>query len=110
MRQLVVIAGAGPGIGAGVAKRFASEYDVVLLSRSLASCKNAAEAVQLLGAKPYSFAVDVSSYDEVSSVFGKINDIGQVAVGVYNVGGQFQRKPFLTTTSSEYVSNFSANV
>jgi len=109
-RHLAVIAGVGPGLGAALARRYAAEYDIVLLSRSLDSSKEAVNAVEAAGAKAHAFSVDVADTDAVNKAFEKINATGSVAAAVFNAGGTFKRGPFLELTTDDFRSAIGVNL
>jgi len=85
---LAVVFGAGPGLGGAVARRFAKEgYSVALLTRNVDTTKPLAEAINAeKGGRAYSFSVDASDQQSVSTGFKSIRDqLGHVDVLVYNV-------------------------
>lgn len=70
MSKVIVITGAGVGLGRALAKRFASEGDsVVLLGRTLSKVEAAATEI---GEKAMAIGCDVSSPDSVRSAFAQI--------------------------------------
>jgi len=83
-KPVAVLAGAGPGNGAALAKRFADGgYAVALLARSAAKIQQLADSIN--GASAY--ACDVSDPQSVTSAFAKIRDeLGQVDVLLFNAG------------------------
>jgi len=109
-RQLAVIAGVGPGLGASLAKRFAAEYDVVLFSRSLESSKEAVRVVEAAGAKAHAYAVDVTDAQAVTNAFGKVAATGTLAAAVFNAGGGFKRGPFLDMTVEDFQNAINVNL
>ncbi len=87
--KVVVVTGAGRGIGAEMARSFAEQgAKVAVISRSESSCRNAADKINAEfpdSAKAY--AVDVADYTAVQEL-GKqvIADLGAVNVLVNNAG------------------------
>lgn len=74
MSQLyAIIAGAGPGTGAAIARRFAKSYTVVLLARSAGSYGPLEKEINDSGGKAIGIATDVSSLDSIKSAFGSID-------------------------------------
>jgi len=70
LSKVIVITGAGVGLGRALAKRFASEGDsVVLLGRTLSKVEAAATEI---GAKATAIGCDVSSPDSVRAAFAQI--------------------------------------
>ncbi|AOV07504.1 SDR family oxidoreductase [Sporosarcina ureilytica] len=85
-KKICVITGAGSGLGASLAKKYAKDgYHVCLLGRTEDKLARTAKA---LPNEDYSiFPVDVSSKREVSQVFTKIKEeLGVVDVLVNNAG------------------------
>lgn len=80
MTKNIVITGASAGIGAAVARKFSKEYEVVLLARR----KEKLMALEgELGKNVRTFALDVSSRNDVERVF---QEIGSVSILVNNAG------------------------
>ena len=69
---LVVIAGAGPGTGASVARKFAQTYPVVLLARSSTSYDPLVKEINAGGGKALGISADVSDEKSVIEAFDKI--------------------------------------
>lgn len=84
MSKVCVIAGAGPGNGLSISRRFArAGYRVVLLARSEAGLRSIAE--QIPGAA--TFVCDVTDESTVAGVFEAVRgEIGEVDTLVYNAG------------------------
>ena len=82
--RVVVVAGAGPGNGAALARRFAAAgRKVALLSREQGHAD--AIAAKMAGARGY--ACDVSDEASVKSCFAAISaDLGEVDTLLYNAG------------------------
>ncbi len=87
--KIVVVTGAGRGIGQEIARAFAAGgAKVALISRSESSCGGAAEEIN----KCYpdsctAYAVDVSSHDAVQEIAKRIADeLGPVNILVNNAG------------------------
>ena len=83
-KPVAVVAGAGPGNGAALARRFADAgYAVALLARSRATLDALQEAIA--GSRGY--ACDVGSPQSVADAFAAIRaDFGDVDVLIYNAG------------------------
>ena len=87
--QVVIVTGAGRGIGEAIAKRFAQEgAKVAVVSRTEANSQRTADAINAVApdvAKPY--AVDVADFDAVQKTGEKIlTDFGRCDVLVNNAG------------------------
>src|SRR5215470_14125722 len=86
--QIVVVTGAGRGIGRAIALKFASAgADVVCVSRTAENSEKAAGEVRALGRKAWAHAVDVSDAAGVTAAADKIlADCGKVDILVNNAG------------------------
>jgi NAD(P)-dependent dehydrogenase (short-subunit alcohol dehydrogenase family) len=92
----VIILGAGPGIGAACARRFAKAgYAVALASRHPAKLKPIVAAIAAAGGKATAHACDAAEESDVSGVVGLVEqDEGPLAAAIYNAGA-FLRRPLL---------------
>lgn len=87
--QIVVVTGAGRGIGQEIARAFASEgAKVALISRSESSCGGAADDINKSHPGSCSaYAIDVADHAAVQEVAKRIGDeLGQVSILVNNAG------------------------
>jgi len=84
MSKVCVIAGAGPGNGLSLGKRFAAEgYSIVLLARNADTLQALSE--QIPGAA--TFQCDVTDETAVTNAFQSIQDqVGPIDVLIYNAG------------------------
>lgn len=87
--QIVVVTGAGRGIGQEIARAFASEgAKVALISRSESSCGAAAEEInQTYADSCKAYAVDVANHDAIQALAKTISEeMGAVNILVNNAG------------------------
>lgn len=86
--RVVVITGAGRGIGSGLARRFGDEgVRLALLDRSLEAVNQVAASLAERGLDAMVLQCDVSQEDEVASAFWSIVDrFGRVDVLINNAG------------------------
>lgn len=86
--KIVVITGAGRGIGRAIALRFAAEgADVVCISRTAENSEKVAGEIRALGRKAWAHAVDVADSAAVNAAADKILvDCGKVDILVNNAG------------------------
>lgn len=85
-KPLLVIVGAGPGVSAGIARKFGSKgFRVVLLSRSEASLQHSLEELRQMNIESYGVTADASEPDSVKTAFTQIRNLyGAADVFVYN--------------------------
>ncbi|PLB45064.1 NAD(P)-binding protein [Aspergillus steynii IBT 23096] len=98
-RPIAIIAGAGPGTGAAVARRFAQTYPVVLLSRSASSLDPLVQGINQNGGSALGLPTDVTNPENMTSTMTQIqNHFGadvSIAAAIFNVASKFSRSQFL---------------
>lgn len=84
--KLCIVAGAGPGMGSAIARRFARErYDVALLARNAAAVETAAEALRTSGVRSIGVSVDLTDLADIARAFNHVRStLGDANVLVYN--------------------------
>jgi len=98
--QHVVIVGAGPGIGAAVARRFAAEgYGISLIARDTARLDLLAEGLRESGARVGVIGADAADAGELRAAMGEASASGVPGVLVYNAA--MLRPTALPTVSAE---------
>lgn len=99
-KQVAVIVGAGPGLGAAAAKRFAEAgMTSVLVSRNAERLNDLAAGID--GAVAY--PCDATDEAAVEAMFTKIEaEHGPVEVLVYNPGGGFGRTPVVEQSAERF--------
>lgn len=112
-KPIAIIAGAGPGTGSAVARRFAQVYPVVLLARSQ-SLDPLVHEIRQGGGSALSIPTDVTSSSSMSSTMDQIKkkfgpDL-TVAAAIYNVASKFTRKPFLEQSPEEFIGSVEPSV
>lgn len=70
--RFAVIAGAGAGTGAALARRFAKKYLVFLLARSPDSYNSTVQEITASGGQAYGVSADISSAKDVKKAFDEI--------------------------------------
>lgn len=85
-KPLLVIVGAGPGVSAGVARKFGSNgFRVVLIARTERSLQRSLEDLRQVQIESYGITADASDPDSVKAAFAQIENLyGATDVLVYN--------------------------
>ncbi len=88
MKKTAVISGVGPGLGASLAKKFASEgYQVGLLARSSDYIQTLAAELEAAGAKALALPTNIADAQMVEASFDKIRaELGEVDVLMNHAG------------------------
>ncbi|KAK4498645.1 hypothetical protein PRZ48_009155 [Zasmidium cellare] len=108
--RFAVIAGAGAGTGAALARRFAQKYPVFLLARSSASYDTTVEEIKSTGGQAYGVPADISSAQGVKMAFEEIEQkVGKdasCAVALFNASARPAWKPFLDLTEEDFDASY----
>ncbi|KAK5801193.1 hypothetical protein VI817_003405 [Penicillium citrinum] len=113
-KPIAIIAGAGPGTGSAIARRFAQIYPVVLLARSNSSLDPLVKDITQSGGSAIGIPIDVTSPNSMTSAIEEIKKkFGpetSVAASIYNVASKFSRKPFLETSADEFLGSLEPSI
>ncbi|AUX39098.1 short-chain dehydrogenase [Sorangium cellulosum] len=84
--KVAVVVGVGPGLGAAVSRRFASEgFSVGLMARTAAACEAVQRQIEEAGGRALSVPADAADADSVAAAFARVNEaLGPVDVLIYN--------------------------
>lgn len=107
--QIVVVLGAGPGLGFSCARIFAKAgHPVALLSRQLPRLQELAGKINKeVGTQDHAraYAVDATKKSDVESAFQQIQQDwkgkAHVHTAIFNPGGGFTVKPFLELSEDD---------
>lgn len=101
--QVALIIGAGDATGGAIAKRFAREgYAVCATRRDKDKLQDLVREIEGSGGTVHPFGSDARKEDDTIALFDTIErDIGEIAVAVFNVGGNV-RFPIAETTTRVY--------
>ena len=104
MQRVALIAGAGPGIGSCVAKKFALQgYEVCVARRNKDQLDSLEKGIKENGGKCHSFGVDMRKEEEVKNLVDHIeNNIGAISCGVHNIGANIGYVSALETSTRVY--------
>ena len=108
--RVAAVLGVGPGLGASVARRFASEgFAVALMARGEESVAGAWEEIEELGGTALPVSTDATDPSSVESAFGRVREeLGDPEVFVYNAGA-FQMGGILEIEPDKFDECFRAN-
>jgi NADP-dependent 3-hydroxy acid dehydrogenase YdfG len=112
-KPVVVVTGASQGIGAAIARVFASEIAGVrlaLVARSAAPLKAVARACAALGADARAFPCDVSDEAAVNAMAADVQRVWRKADVLVNNAGSFRAAPFLETSAADFDRMISVNL
>ncbi len=89
--QAALVTGGGSGIGAGIAKRLASQgASVALVGRTKEKLEKVAAEIEKAGGRALSFAADVREYAAVEgAVNGAASAIGRIDIVINSAAGNF---------------------
>lgn len=109
--ETAVIAGVGPGLGASLARAFASRgFALGLISRNAGSSEPVATEIRSTGMPAIVAPADVGDAQSVASALSSIRQqAGSITVLAYNASG-YGRGPFLNIDASTFAQSFQAGV
>lgn len=111
-KKVAVIAGAGPGTGAAIARRFAGHYPVVLLARTPASLDTLVRDIQKQNGTALALPTDVTDMSSMNQAMvetkARLGSNIHIAAAVFNVASKFTRQAFLESTPADYLGSLQA--
>jgi short-subunit dehydrogenase len=97
LRPTAIITGASRGIGRAVARRLASDYDVVATARDKTALARLTTEIVAAGGRCTPLAVDLTRPDDVARAFDDLE-----ADVLVNNAGVMHKKPFLELSPAEW--------
>ena len=86
-KQVAVVLGVGPGLGAALARRFAQEYAVAINARSAEYLRSLAGEIRTAGGQVLEVPADIGDRAQVEAMFKSIRErLGPPEVLLYNAG------------------------
>lgn len=110
-QSVAVIVGAGPGVSAGIARKFGNEgFKIVLLARRQESLDEQVSELQKENIEAVGMTADASKSESLTATFSKIkSEYGVPEVLVYNAGANSINNPSVLT-EQELLNDFQVNV
>ena len=106
--KVVVVTGAGQGIGRAIALSFAREgADVVVNDINIETAKGVAEEIKAIGRRALAIKADVSKSKEVNEMIDTgLRELGRIDILVNNAGAGPRKKAVEFAQSKEEMSDF----
>ena len=109
--RVIIITGAGRGVGRATAMRFAREgARVVLFSRTVATLEQVAREIESEGHQVLSIAGDVSNEEHVVSLFHRVMETYGRVDALVNCAGIVAVKPFVDMDAATWDSVINVNL
>jgi len=110
-KPLIVIVGAGPGVSAGIARKFGSNgFKVILLARKQESLDLQIAELQKKNIEAYGIPADASISQSIIAAFNQIkSDYETPSVLIYNAGANTINNPSILSRN-DLLNDFNVNV
>jgi 3-oxoacyl-[acyl-carrier protein] reductase len=110
--KVIIITGAGSGIGEGIAKRLAQEGAVIIVADVNApGGERVTEEILITGARSRFVQADVTRSDSMSALIGEtVQNYGRIDVMINNAGWTHRNQPLLDVTEEEFDKCYAVNV
>jgi len=110
--KVVIITGAGRGIGQGIALGFAQEgAQIVCAARTQSQIDATVTQIHELGASAIALQTDVTSAESVSAMYEKtLASYGKVDIVIANAGGTISHDPVETDVIEDFVGTIQLNL
>jgi NAD(P)-dependent dehydrogenase (short-subunit alcohol dehydrogenase family) len=105
---LCIVAAAGPGMGAAIARLFAQEgYDIALIARDRHRLGEIARSLEPLGRRVTTHSADLCALETVAEAFAEIRDRqGEAELLIYN-GARWHERPAMALDPMDFTWDLS---
>ena len=108
-KQVAVVVGVGPGLGASLARRFAQGYAVAIMARRAEYLRSLGDEIRAGGGSVLEVPADVTNPAQIEASFKTIREkLGPPEVLLYNAGGG-TRGTVMELTLDQFESSWRAN-
>ncbi len=108
-KQVAVVVGVGPGLGASLARRFAQGYAVAIMARRAEYLRSLGDEIRAGGGNVLEVAADVTNPVQIEASFKTIREkLGPPEILLYNAGGG-TRGTVMELTLDQFESSWRAN-
>ncbi len=110
-KSLIAIVGAGPGVSAGIARKFGSnDFKVILIARTQESLDKQVAELEKENVEAYGITADATDSESITSAFDKLKkEYGVPDVLVYNAGANSIDNPS-ELNQKDLLNDFNVNV
>lgn len=110
--QVALVTGAGRGIGAAIARAYASAgAAVVCAARSAAQVQQVADAIEASGGRALGLSADVTDAEQVRALLAQgVAHFGGLDIVVINAGVSLDRRPISESEPDDWLRTFEVNV
>ena len=108
-KQVAVVVGVGPGLGASLARRFAQGYAVAIMARRAEYLRSLGDEIRAGGGNVLEVPADVTNPAQIEAAFKTIREkLGPPEILLYNAGGGV-RGTVMELTLDQFESSWRAN-
>jgi NAD(P)-dependent dehydrogenase (short-subunit alcohol dehydrogenase family) len=108
-KQVAVVVGVGPGLGASLARRFAQGYTVAIMARRAEYLRSLGDEIRAARGNVLEVPADVTNPVQIEAAFKTIREkLGPPEVLLYNAGGG-TRGTVMELTLEQFESSWRAN-
>ncbi|MGA2409064.1 MAG: SDR family NAD(P)-dependent oxidoreductase [Candidatus Binataceae bacterium] len=106
---VALVTGAGPGLGASLARRFAREYAVAINARGASYLKTLGDEIREAGGRVLELPADIGDTAQVKAAFAHVrSELGEPEILLYNAGSGTWGN-ISTITAEQYEATWRVN-